>query len=105
MKRIVASVGLVAVGATGLHAASYAPGLTREETSKPWSVSASLRGFYDDNYITAPSGFEEESFGFEISPTVAINLPMDRTYIGASYTYSLKFYADRDDDPTDHQHE
>ena len=26
-----------------------------EDTSKPWNVSASLRGFYDDNWNTAPS--------------------------------------------------
>ena len=55
MKKFIASAGLVTVGAASLHAA-YAPGLTPMETSKPWSLAASLRGFYDDNYQNAPSG-------------------------------------------------
>ncbi len=104
MKRSVASVGMVAVGATGLQAA-YAPGLSRMETTKPWSLSASLRGFYDDNYLTQTSGFEEESFGFEISPSIAVNFPMEQTYVGLSYTYALRYYEARSSDSTDHNHE
>ena len=50
MKRIVASIGLVAVGASGIQAALL-PALTKE-SGKPWSVSATLRGFYDDNFNT-----------------------------------------------------
>ena len=51
MKKIIASVGLVAAGAASVQA-QYAPGLTSQEMTKPWSLSASLRGFYDDNYLT-----------------------------------------------------
>lgn len=53
MKRIVASVSLVAVGATALQA-DLLPGLTTE-SGKPWTVSATLRGFYDDNINTIPA--------------------------------------------------
>ena len=53
MKKIVASVGLVAVGASGLQA-ELLPGLTTE-SGKPWTVSATLRGFYDDNINTYPN--------------------------------------------------
>ena len=76
MKKFIASAGLVAVGATGLHAA-YAPGLSPLETSKPWSISATVRGFYDDNYATAPSSFtgKKDSYGIELSPSAAINIP------------------------------
>jgi hypothetical protein len=110
MKRIIASAGLVALGATTLQA-QYAPGLTRLETSKPWSVSATLRGFYDDNYVAAPNLFADEqdidvdSFGFELKPTVALNFPWEQTFLGASYTYSMRYYESREDDPLDHQHE
>ena len=65
MKKLIASAGLVALGTAGLHAA-YAPGLTEQQTSKPWTVSASLRGFYDDNITTASiSTNRQESFGFD----------------------------------------
>ena len=53
MKKIVASVSLVAIGASGLQAALL-PGLTTE-SGKPWTLSATLRGFYDDNINTYPN--------------------------------------------------
>ncbi len=117
MKRILTTAGLVALGATGLQAAyapsglrtGYGPGLSRMETMKPWSISASLRGFYDDNYTTSPSsvkGGPPDSFGFEIRPSVGVNLhPSDQTYFGAEYTYSLKYYDDRSNNRADHTHE
>lgn len=95
---------MVAISATGLQA-QYAPGLSRMETTKPWSISASLRGFYDDNYFAQPKGLADESFGFELRPRVAFNLPMEQTYIGGSYTYSMKYYEARANDHIDHTHE
>ncbi len=70
------------------------------ETSKPWSVSATLRGFYDDNFVSAPNlatdlagnKLKMDTFGIEIKPTVAVNLPMEQTYVGASAAYSYKYY-------------
>lgn len=94
----------MAIGATGLKA-QYAPGLSRMETTKPWSISASLRGFYDDNYFAQPKGAEDQSFGFEVRPRVAFNLPREQTFIGGAYTYGLKYYEARDDDPIDQTHE
>jgi hypothetical protein len=91
MKRITSSVGLVALGAASLQAA-YAPGLSQMETSKPWTVSAAVRGFYDDNYATAPSATKDESFGFELAPKVGLNLAMDQTLVRASYEYSGKYF-------------
>ena len=106
MKKLIASASLVAVGAAGLQAAN-APGLTRTETSKPWSVSASLRGFYDDNYLAAPTGNDndQDSYGFEVAPMAAVNFPRQQSYLGASYRYSMKYYEDRDDDEIDQTHE
>lgn len=104
MKKFIASAGLVTVSAVGLQAA-YAPGLSPMETSKPWSIAATLRGFYDDNYLNAPSGQTKSSGGFEVSPSVKLNFPMEQTYIGFSYLYSLKYYFDRKDNQADHLHE
>ena len=104
MKKIIASASLAALGAASVHAAN-APGLTPVETSKPWSVSATLRGFYDDNYATRPGDVARDSFGFEFSPSVSLNLPLDQTYIGLSYTYGLRYYEARTDNTADHSHQ
>jgi opacity protein-like surface antigen len=103
MKKIIASAGLVAVSAAGLQAA--APGLSPMEAAKPWSISATLRGFYDDNYTAAHKSFEDDSFGIEVRPAVALNFPFEQSFVGVGYIYSLKWYEGRTDDTTDQSHE
>src|ERR1039457_6400243 len=96
MKRIVASVSLVAVGASSLQAALL-PGMTTE-SGKPWTVSATLRGFYDDNINTFPDNFQvahRGSAGFEVNPSLKFSFPMEQTSISFSYDYSLKYYENR----------
>jgi Putative beta-barrel porin 2 len=106
MKKLIASAGLVAVGTASLHAAADdGYGLTRQEASKPWSISASLRGFYDDNFLAAPKKFEEDSWGMEFSPAFALNFPMETSYLHLGYIYSLRYYFDRDDENADHSHD
>lgn len=104
MKKLIASASLAALGAASLNAAN-APGLTPVERSKPWSVSATLRGFYDDNYTMLPRGQRQDSFGFEVSPALSLNLPLDQTFIGLSYIYSLRWYEDRDHRNDDQSHQ
>jgi len=96
MKKIAVSFGLIAVGTASLQAA-YTLGSDSMQTSKVWSLSGSLRGFYDDNYNTAPSGTPSKrgSYGFEVSPSISLNVPLDQTDIGVRYTYGLYFYQDR----------
>lgn len=97
----------MAVGAVGVQAANVGD-LRPSETSKPWSVSASLRAFYDDNYNTAPSnsGLDRDSFGFEFKPGASIYyLPSEQTYLGAAYVYSLKWFEDRPENNFDQSHE
>jgi hypothetical protein len=105
MKKIIASAGLVAVSTASLQAA--APGLSPMETAKPWSISATLRGFYDDNNLTLPSSADPEgSFGFEVRPSASLNLlPSEQTFIGLGYIYSLRWFEARDEDSADHSHE
>src|ERR1035437_10863545 len=99
MKRIIASVSLVAVGASGLQAALL-PGLTTE-SGKPWTAAATLRGFYDDNISTVgndatiPAGYHRGSAGFEISPSLQFSFPMEQTTISFGYVYSLKYYDNK----------
>ena len=95
MKKILVCVGLAAAGTTALQAA-YAPDLNPMQTTKLWSMSGTLRGFYDDNYNTVPSGpNKRDSYGFEISPSFSLNVPLQQTEIGLRYTYGLYYYQDR----------
>jgi hypothetical protein len=91
MNKLVASVGLVALGASSLQAA--VPGFSAD-SPKPWSVSASLRGFYDDNINTLPdnSADKQAVWGYEVSPSVALAWSLPQTDMSFSYVYSLKYY-------------
>jgi hypothetical protein len=105
MKKIVASVGLVALGASGLSAASVA-GLSAE-TVKPWTVSATLRGFYDDNLNSSHSD-KQDVFGVEASPSLGFAWASDLTSISLGYTYTFKYYDHRpagNTDRYDQEHE
>jgi hypothetical protein len=96
MRKFFICAGLALAGTTGLQAA-YAPDLNQMETAKLWSVSGTLRGFYDDNYNTAPSGpAKRDSFGFEVSPSLSLNVPLQQTELGLKYTYGLYYYQDRE---------
>jgi hypothetical protein len=90
MKKIVASVGLVALGTSGLYSAPI-PGLT-EEGGKNWSVSATLRGFYDDNLNTTSGPDKQDTFGIEFSPSVAIGFQWPQTTLSLGYVFSFKYY-------------
>ena len=97
MKKFFVSMGLAAVGTAGLHAA-YAPDLGALSDTKLWSVSATLRGFYDDNYDTANSGLNPRgSYGFEVSPQLMLAVPLQQTELGLRDTYSMQYYQERED--------
>jgi len=78
-----------------------------------WSVSGTLRGFYDDNYNTASSsslsgGEKKGSFGFEFSPQINLNVPLQQTELGVRYTYGMYYYQEREDlgqNPIDQTHQ
>ena len=105
MKKFFVSVGLVAAGSMSLYA-DYAPDAT--DNSKIWTLSGTLRGFYDDNYLTLPNGQKEGSGGFEVSPSFTLNAPFEQTEIGVRYVYGLYYYQDRErlgQNPIDQSHE
>jgi len=89
-------MGLAAAGTAGLHAA-YAPDLGPLSDTKVWNVSATLRGFYDDNYDTANSGLNPKgSYGFEVSPQLVLAVPLQQTELGLRNTYSMTYYQERE---------
>jgi len=112
MKQVLTSTGLLAVGALSLHA--YDPEMTRQQTGRPFSVAATVRGFYDDNVNTSPDKViiagvktnpRESSYGVQISPSVHLNLPLEQTFISLGYVYSLNWYENRDPNDIDQSHE
>jgi len=113
MKKICVSAGLFALGAA-VSQAQYAPGLSSTETSKPWALTATIRGFYDDNYLTLPKTLPgpngtviqgaRGSFGVEASPSISYNRSISDTLLSATYVYDLHWYEDRDG-TTDQTHQ
>jgi hypothetical protein len=104
MKRICVSAGLLALGAA-VSQAQYAPGLSPLETSKSWALTATIRGFYDDNYLTLPKTIPgpngtviqgaRGSFGVEASPSISYNHSVSDTLLSATYVYDVRWYQDR----------
>jgi Putative beta-barrel porin 2 len=89
MKRAIASASLLALGA-----ASAAAQLVNAD--KPWSISGTLNGFYDDNINTAPEGpGRQGSFGIEIIPAANINFVSGPTTFIGSITYDNSYYFER----------
>jgi hypothetical protein len=100
MKNIFVSAGLVALGAAALQSAMASPA-----SPQYWNVSATLRGFYDDNYNI--SGTSKGSFGLELQPEVSFHVPLQQTDMGIRYNYGLYYYQDRDSlgvNPFDQSH-
>ena len=92
MKKVVASVGLVAFGVWNLHAAGL--GDAASGANKPLNVSATLRGFYDDNVNTLPEGNANlhSTYGLEVSPSVGKAWSLEQSAASFRYDYSLKYY-------------
>jgi hypothetical protein len=105
MNKITMTAGMFALSAASLHAATEAMPAGSQQATKPWSISATLRGFYDDNYSQSPKELRRDSFGFEVSPSASVNIIRDQTSFGLSYVYSFRWYEDRDslDIPSDDQ--
>src|SRR5579862_5468741 len=112
MKKLFVSAGLVAIGATALEStmaddnSNSGAGGSSATSPKYWSVGATLRGFYDDNYNIANNG--KGSFGLELAPTISFHEPLQQTDMGIRYTYGLYYYQDRQDagvNPFDQSHQ
>jgi len=89
MKKIAASVGIIALGASALHAAETST-LNSMQQTKAWSVSASLRGFYDDN--VAAQANKTDSVGVQISPSVNFGIAGEQTSFNVGYDFTARYY-------------
>jgi hypothetical protein len=116
MKHVLTSAGLLALGAATLYGLD--PEMTRQQSGRPFSVAATVRGFYDDNINTSPDKIvttadgvtttihpREESIGFQVIPSVHLNLPFEQTYVSLGYVYTLTWYEDREPNEIDQAHE
>jgi hypothetical protein len=93
MNKLIASVGVIALSATAVHAV----GVETVEVGKPWTLGVSLRGFYDDNYVTATDGSARDTLGLSVAPSIAYRIdPSDRTSLGLRYTFQANWYEDRE---------
>ena len=76
------------------------------DAGKVWEVTASLRGFYDDNYTTSPEVLAEESWGIEVSPGINLTLGEGTDMeFSAGYAFGMRYYEDRGGDNEDYGHE
>lgn len=102
MKKIIASTGMVALGVI-----AFAPESSGQDSAKSWNLHGALRGFYDSNSTAtaedAPIS-EVDSFGFGVEAGVGYNLPLNQGFLGADYTYGLRWFEGRDTGDTDHSH-
>jgi hypothetical protein len=91
MKKLFVSAGLVALSAAALESA-----MADDATGpKYWSVGATLRGFYDDNYDLSTT--QHGSAGIEFLPNISFHVPLQQTDLGIRYAYGLYYYQDRQD--------
>ncbi len=92
MNKFIRTAGMLSVGAASLSLQGVAT--ASEGGSKPWTIGASLRGFYDDNIYTRPAGpAKVDSFGFEVSPSLSYATHFEATTVSLSYAYSAKYYG------------
>src|SRR5437763_552419 len=103
MKHLVAAIAIAVVTGTALHGQTQYPThpnpnaeLSPQEKEKFWSVSASLRGFYDDNYTAIPKAQGPlRSWGVDISPSLSLNWAPAETLVGASFLYDWRWYENQ----------
>ncbi len=108
MKKALASAGLVAFGALSYQNADAQNSTAQliAGDSKPYSLAGTLRGFYDDNYNTAPAGPDRRSsFGFEVKPSIGLTLNLPQTTVKASYFFDMRYYEDRPEHKADFSHD
>jgi hypothetical protein len=96
--RWVASLAL-GIGLAGAMDASAQGGGPRE--GKPWSVSLSLSGEYDDNIFTTKTD-KQSSFKAIVSPEAHFAHALPQTYFSGRYRYSMLYFENRA--KLNHQH-
>jgi hypothetical protein len=100
MNKLAASIGIVALGTTVIQAVESSA-LNSMQSTKPWSISAALRGFYDDNINATPDSGATDSLGVQIEPSFDFGMAGEQTSVNFGYTFSANYYEDPDPTWTD----
>jgi hypothetical protein len=106
MKKLIKAASLLSAGAAVL----TSPHLEAASSGgKPWTFSLGLRGFYDDNIFTGNNNILSQrrvidSWGFEVTPGVRFDIPLDQSSLSVSYTYGLRYFENRPGSNTDQFH-
>lgn len=104
MNKLVSSSGLALAGLVALPQHAAASQHMAVDNSRWWSVSAAVRGFYDDNPLATTSELREGSWGMEVRPSIDVRWVGEQTTITGSYLYSMKYFFDREDEDIDQMH-
>lgn len=112
MKNLLSAAGALSLGAASLvvsHTATAAEG-----GDKPWTASAALRGFYDDNIFTGNEANLDAlgnvidnkigSWGFDVSPSLTYGRTIDNTSFDLGYTYLARWFDNRPGSSWDQNH-
>ena len=91
MKKLVVSVGIIALGSSVMQAVETGA-LNAQQTKKAWSVSASLRGFYDDNFNSQSGPNKQSSTGAEISPSIDFGVAGEQSSFDVGYDLTARYY-------------
>jgi hypothetical protein len=92
MNKIIASVGLVALGAANVQAQNAIQG----PPAKWWNIQTTVRGFFDDNVNSVQNpGPHDHVYGFEVKPKVGVVFGNDQTSFSADYSYAFLHYDKR----------
>lgn len=92
MQKTLISASVLALGAAGVTAAEP----VAQAAPKPWSVSAAVSGFYDDNVATRPSSYggRKSNWGWVVTPSATFTKQWDQTALDAAYTYGYRYYVE-----------
>ncbi len=76
--------------------------LAADGDAKPLTLALGLKGFYDDNIFTRPSGPEKvDSFGLQVVPSIAYKVSNGATSVSIGYTLDAKWFERRSRDSVD----
>ncbi len=108
MKQLIKIAGVAALGLASSQSAR-AEMSGSSDGPKAWSISATLRSFYDDNIFTVSENdrYQEKisSFGFEVAPAGQFSLAREQTSLALGYSYALRHYEARTNGKIDQSHD
>lgn len=97
--------GYVGAGASSAPPPSSVPlAADTSESTKFFTITATLREEYDDNIFTAKTG-KVSSLETDFSPSILFDLPMEDSDFSARYTFDMTYYNNRQGDSFDLTHE